>query len=136
MAVQYETALRTAQGTQWETSIGASPKVQVRTGTQPANCAAASTGTLIAEWSLAADFATQSAGAVTLSGLPLTTTAANANAGGTLHYRIMDSAGTTCKEQGSVSVAGGGGDMEIDSLTVAAAQTMRITAYTKTFPGA
>lgn len=136
MAVQYSITLRNDQGAAWENTIGASPKIQIRSGTQPANCAASATGTLVAEFSLGSDFATQANGTVSLSNLPISTTAAAANAGGAMHYRILNNAGSACHDQGTVTATGGGGDMEIDSMTVSLGQTLRIVAFSKTFPGA
>lgn len=136
MTVQWSQTVRNDQAQAWETSLGASPKVQLRSGTQPANCAASSTGTLIAEFTLGSDFASVASGVVSVTGLPSSVTAVAANAGGAMHYRIFNNAGSTCHEQGSVTATGGGGDMEIDSMTVSIGQTLRIVAFQKTVPGA
>lgn len=135
MAVQYSTAVRNAMGDAWETAMGAAIKVQIRTGSPPANCAAASTGSLLCEFTLASDWsAAASSGVKTLSNTPISATASAA--GTAAHYRFFDNAGTTCHEQGTITATGGGGDMEIDSTTVTNGQTLRITGYTKTWPGA
>ena len=55
MAVQFSTAVRNAWLDTTESTIGTSPKLQIRTGAQPANCAAAATGTLLAEITCPAD---------------------------------------------------------------------------------
>lgn len=135
MAVQYSTAVRNAMGDAWETAMGTGIKVQIRTGSQPTNCAASSTGTLLCEFTLASDWSANAAsGQKSLANTPISATA---SASGTAaHYRFMDSTGATCHEQGTVTATGGGGDIEIDSTTVSSGQTLRITGYTKTWPGA
>jgi hypothetical protein len=135
MTVQYSTAVRNAMGDAWETAMGTSAKARIYSGSMPANCGTARSGTLLAEWAMASDWsAAASAGAKTLSSLPLSTTGAAAGTAG--YYSIMDSAGTTCHEQGTVTATGGGGDMTIDNTSIAASQTVQITGFTKTWPGA
>lgn len=137
MTIQNSVAVRNANLDSIETTIGTSAIVRIYSGAQPANCAAVRTGTLLASFNLAADWAAAaSAGSKAFNNLPLSTTAvagAPTNAG---HYAIMDSAGTTCHEQGSITVTGGGGDMTIDNVSIATGQTVNITAWTKTAPGA
>lgn len=135
MTVQNSTAVRNAQGDAWETAIGTSAKLRIYSGAQPANCAASRTGTMLVEYSLASDWcAGASSGAKVFSNLPLSTTAAATGTAG--HYAIMDSAGTTCHEQGSVTATGGGGDLTIDNTSIASGQTVNVTGFTKTWPGA
>lgn len=131
--VQYSTGVRNAMGDAWETAMGTSIKIQIWSGTQPANCAAAATGTKLAEWSLASDWsAAGGSGAKSLSSLPLTTTGLAAGTAG--YYRFTATDGTTCHEQGSVGTSGT--DMIIDNASIAIGQTVQITAFTKTWPGA
>lgn len=135
MTVQWSTSLRNALLDAWETAIGTSAKVYIRTGSPPANCAAADSGDLLAEFDLASDWAAAaSGGSKGLNNLPLEETAIASGTAG--HYRIKDSAGTTCHEQGTVTASGDGGDMILDGLSVSLGQTLRITAWTKTAPGA
>jgi|ERR1043166_125203 hypothetical protein len=135
MTVQYGTTMRNALLDQWETTIGTGAKVYIRTGSPPANCAAADTGTLLVEFDLGSDWAANAgSGAKTLNSLPVSATAV---AGGTAgHYRIKDSAGTTCHEQGTVTATGGGGDATIDNTSITSGQSVQITGWTKTAPGA
>lgn len=89
MTVQFSVAVRNATLDAVETAVGASPKLQLRTGAQPANCAAAATGTLLAEITCPADWmAAASSGTKVLSG---SWTVAAAAAGTAAHYRIVDS---------------------------------------------
>jgi hypothetical protein len=100
MTVQRSVAVRDAKNDVEETTIGTSPILQLRTGAQPANCAAAATGTLLGSSSLPSDWLTNSsAGTKSKNG----TWAGTASAAGTVgHYRILDSTGTTCHQQGTV----------------------------------
>lgn len=135
MSQQYSTALRNAWLADWETQIGASPHVHIQTGAPPANCAAAATGTTLAIFDLAADWASAPSGGVSgFNNLPIVDAGiADGNAG---HYRIYNNATTVCHEQGTVTVAGGGGDMIIDNVAIATGQVVQILSYTKTAPGA
>jgi hypothetical protein len=134
MTVQWSTTLRNNLLDQIETTIGTSAKVQIRTGAQPANCAASAAGTLLAEFALGSDWAdAASSGSKAFSSVPLSTTGLAAGSCG--HYRIVDSAGTTCHEQGTITATGGGGDITIDNVVIAVGQTVNITAWTKTAPG-
>jgi hypothetical protein len=134
MTIQMSTALRNALVAQIESITGPSAKVQVRTGAQPANCAAADTGILLAEFALGADWSTQLAGVLTFSSVPINTAAVGN--GTAAHYRLKDSTGNVCTMQGTVTVTGGGGDLTVDNATIAPAQAVQITGWTITAPGA
>jgi hypothetical protein len=131
MAIQHSVAVRNAKLDAIETATGASPKLELRTGTKPANCAAATTGTLVALMDLPADhLAAAASGQKAKSGTWQDTTANNAGTIG--YYRIFANDGTTCHEQGSVTITGGGGDMTVDNPVVEAGQQITVTAYTLT----
>lgn len=119
----------------WETAIGPSAKLRFYTGAQPANCAAAEAGTLLAEDAMASDWAAAaSAGAKVFNNLSLVTTGLAAGTIG--HYRIYDSTGATCHEQGAVTITGSGGDLTVDNPSIAIGQTINVNGFTKTAPGA
>ena len=102
-AIQFSTALRNAMLAQIEATIGTSPKLRIFTDSRPANCAAASVGTLLCEIALPSDWlAAPSGGTVAKNGTWSGTTIAAGTAG---YYRIFDTAGTTCHEQGSITQA-------------------------------
>jgi hypothetical protein len=133
MTVQYSVTLRNAMGDAWEAAMGTSAKIRIYSGAMPASCATAASGTLLAEFALASDWSAAAAsGAKTLSSLPLSTTGAAAGTAG--YYRFFDTAGTTCHEQGTVATSAA--DMIIDNASIALSQTVQITGYTKTWPGA
>lgn len=135
MTIQFSTAVRNALLESIEATIGVSAHVQLWSGTQPANCATAPTGTKLAEWTLASDWSAAASGGVkSLSSTPLSTTGLAAGSVG--YYRFTDSPTTTCHEQGSVTATGGGGDLTIDNVVIALGQSIQITGFTKTAPGA
>lgn len=131
MSVQYSVAVRNGKLDAVPTAIGASAILKIRTGAQPANCAAADSGTVLATLNLPATYmAAASGGTAAKTG---TWEDASADAAGTVgHYRIYASDGVTCHEQGSVTATGGGGDMTVDNAVFAAGQDFLITGYTKT----
>ncbi len=134
MAQQFSVAVRNARLDAYESTIGASPKLRFYTGAQPANCAAARTGTLLAELALPADWMANAAnGSKAFSGTWAGTGAAAAGTGTTIgHFAIMDAAGTTCHHQGSVTATGGGGDMTVDNVSLAQNQSVSVTGFTLT----
>lgn len=131
MALQYSVTVRNAQLDAVETTVGAAPLLRIYSGSAPANCAAAASGTLLAEATLPSDWmAAASSGSKALSG---TWQDASANATGTAgHWRLYESGGTTCHAQGTVTATGGGGDMTLDNTSIASAQSVTITSFTIT----
>lgn len=129
MALQFSVAVRNARLDATETVVGVTPKLRLFTGTPPADCATASTGTLLVELTLPSDWmATASGGVKALAG----TWSGVATTGGTAGYfRLFDSAGTTCHEQGTVAATGA--DMNLSpSAVLAASQPISITAFSLT----
>lgn len=130
MTVQLGTTLRNNMLDQVESTTGTSAKLQIRTGAQPANCAAADSGTLLCEITLPSDWmAAASGGTKAKSGTWQGTGAASGTAA---HFRVKDSAGTTTHMQGSVTATGGGGDMTLDNTSIASAQTVTVNTFTLT----
>jgi hypothetical protein len=133
MAFQFSVAARNAALDAIETAIGAAPTLEIRSGSVPANCAAAATGTVLATIPLPSDWlAAASAGAKALLG---TWQDASADAAGTAaHFRVNQ--GATCHVQGTVTATGGGGDMTVDNTSFGVGQQVNITAFTITAGGA
>lgn len=131
MALQESVTVRNAKLDAIETAIGTSARLKIRTGAQPANCAAADSGTVLADLTLPSDWmAAASSGTKAKSG---TWEDTSADATGTAaHFRLYASDGTTCHMQGSVTATGGGGQMEVDSTSFTAGQTFTVTAFTLT----
>lgn len=129
MAVQFSTTVRNARLDAIESAIGAAPKLLLYTGSIPANCAAAATGTLLATLTLPSDWeANASAGAKAIAGGPWSGTASAAGTAG--YFRIMDSTNTTCHIQGTVGQ--GSGDLSFDNNVLANGQNIQITAFSIT----
>lgn len=102
MARQYGTTLRNDLIQQYETSIGTSPKLRMITGTPPAACSTAQSGTQLIEITLPSDWqGAPSGGTAALAGTWSGTVAAAGTAG---YYRILTSGGT-CYEQGTITQA-------------------------------
>ena len=131
MTIQFSTAVRNARLDAIETTIGTTPILTIRSGAQPANCAAANSGTVLATVNLPSDWeAAASSGSKTLLG---TWQDVSADATGTAaHFRIHDSTGTTCHMQGSITLTSGGGDMELDNTSLTAGQQFTVTSFTIT----
>lgn len=134
MAKQFSTAVRNALLDAIETAVGTGAILRIRTGAAPANCAAADSGTVLATLTLPSDWmAAASAGAKAKSGtwedlVP-------DNAGTAAHYRLYASDGTTCHEQGTVTVTGGGGDLTLDTVSITTSP-VSITTWSYTAPNA
>lgn len=131
MALQYSVAVRNAQLDAVEGTAGTAALLRIYSGSPPANCAAAASGTLLAEMTLPSDWmAAASSGSKALAG---TWQDASANATGTAgHFRLYDSGGTTCHAQGTVTATGGGGDLTLDNTSIASGQSVTITSFTIT----
>jgi hypothetical protein len=128
MAVQLSVSARNAKLDSIETTVGTSPKLQIRTGAQPASCATADSGTLLCEITCPSDWAAAaSSGAKAKSGTWSGTGVAAGTAG---HFRLKDSAGTTTHLQGSITATSGGGDMELDNTSIAVDQTVTVNTFT------
>lgn len=135
MTVFLSDAVRNAKLDAYETAIGTSPQLRIYNGTIPADESAALSGnTLLAQGTLPSDWMSNSAtGVKAKSGTWTLTGQAGAGAGtpGTF-YRIYDSTGTTCHEQGSFTASGGGGDMTADNNNIANGQSLSVSTFQKT----
>jgi len=138
MALQLSTAVRNAMASQFETVIGASPTLEIRTGAPPANVAASDSGSALATITLPANWlADASGGAVALAGTWTGTVTGTGEAG---HFRIKASGGAV-GAQGTVSqraADGGTGDMQLAQATadLVSGQSFAVTAMTITVQGA
>lgn len=131
MTVQLSVAVRNARLDAIETTIGASAILKIRTSAQPANCATADSGSVLATLNLPSDYmAAASSGSKAKSG---TWEDTSADATGTAaHWRLYASDGTTCHAQGTVTITGGGGDMTVDNTSFASGQAFTVTGFTLT----
>lgn len=131
MAIKISQTVRNARLDAIETAIGVSAVLKIRTGAPPTNITDADSGTVLATLNLPSDWmAAAASGSKAKAG---TWQDATADASGTAaHYRIYASDGTTQHMQGTVSATGGGGDMELDNVSINAGQSVTITAFTLT----
>lgn len=128
MALQFSTTVRNARLDTIESTIGTTPTLEIRSGSAPANCATADSGTVLATFTLPSDWmAAASGGAKAIAGGPWQDTSADAT-GTAAHFRIKQS--STCHLQGTVGQ--GSGDLSLDNTSIVAGQTVSITAFTIT----
>jgi len=129
MTIQLSTGVRNAMLDAIETAIGTAAVVKIKTGSPPANCAAADSGSVLVSYTLGSDWAGAAAsGSKAFSSTPISGTATGT--GTAAHYRVYASDGTTCHMQGTVATSGG--DMTIDNAVITTGQSVNITAWTIT----
>jgi len=129
MAIQFSVGVRNHRLDGIEVHIGTSPTLEIRSGSVPANCAAADAGTVLATLTLPSNWmAAASGGSKALAGTWEDLSADNTGTAG--HFRLK--AGATCEIQGTVTATGGGGDMEVSNTSFAAGQAFSVTQFTLT----
>jgi hypothetical protein len=107
--------------------------LKIRTGVQPASANDAASGTLLATFTLADPaFAAGVAGVKTLDADPDLTTVGLA--AGTAGWARLESSTPGTVMDFSVTATGGGGDIEVDNVSIAVDQNVTITAGTVTMP--
>lgn len=131
MPIELSVAVHNARLDAIETQVGTAPILRIRTGARPASCATADSGTVLATMTLPSDWAANaSAGSKAKAG---TWEDLAGDAAGTAgHWRLYDSAGTTCHMQGDCTATGGGGSMELDNLSIAVGQSVTVSAWSVT----
>ena len=124
MAIQYNTAHRTAVVDDLVTKCGPLATIKIWTGPQPANCATADSGTLLATLTgNVTQFGTTASGVLTISNV---TSGVAGNSGTSGHFRIYPSAATTTNAviQGTASTTG---DLVLSCNTINSGNTVSIT---------
>lgn len=135
MTIQFSDSVRNGRLNAIETAVGTSAVLKIRTGTQPATCATADSGTVLATLNLDSNWMLDaSSGSMGKTGTWSDTSADAAGTAG--HFRLYASNGTTCHMQGSITATGGGGDMELDNTSIASGQQVSIATFTLTDGGA
>jgi len=111
------------------TAWGASPLLRIYSGTAPTDTGTALSGnTLLAVITLAP----ASAASGTKDCLGGVQTVAAAATGTASFYRVYNSAGSTCHEQGSVGTSGT--DVVIDNTSINSGQSVKFNSFSKTYP--
>jgi hypothetical protein len=133
MALQLNVATRNARLDTIESTNGTSCALEIRTGAQPADCSAASTGTILVTINLPTDWmAAAASGSKAKAGTWQDTSADNT--GTAAHFRVYNSQatkdGTSCFLQGSVGQ--GSGDLSLDNTSIVAGQQVTINTFTLT----
>ena len=127
MAYQYSTTLRDNQLAQILATIGTSGATLVIYGgttapSEPANCAATATGSVLATIDLpASPMGTPSAGSVSMSGTWSATASATGLAG---YFRILDSS-SNVHVQGNVT-----SDLVLNNTSITSGQTVSVSQFT------
>ena len=129
MALQLSTAVRNARLDAIESNSGTAAVLKLRTGAQPANCAASDSGTVLCSMTLPSDyFSAASSGAMAKNG---TWSGTGIGGGGTIaHFRLYKSDGSTVVAQGTVGI--GSGDLQVDNNVIADGQVVTVTSFTLT----
>lgn len=128
MGLQLSVAVRNAQLDAIEVAAGPSPVMEIRSGPQPANCAAVDTGDLLASLPLPVDWmAAAAGGSKAKSGLWEDLAASATGPAG--HWRIKNTALSVCHLQGSVSIGGGGGQLQLDTIALVLGADVLITSF-------
>ncbi len=135
MSLQFSTTYRNGLLDQLDTIPGAYQTLVIYSGSVPANCAASESGTVLVEFDLQQpSWNPASSGQKSLADITITTTAVASGTAG--HFRLYDGAANTCHIQGTITVTAGGGDMTVDNTSINSGQTINITQFTLTAPGA
>lgn len=130
MPIKMSVAVRNARLNAIETAIGTSAVLKIRTGSPPTNISDADSGTVLVTINLPSDWMDNASNG---SKPKLGTWSASASATGTAgHFRLYASDGATQHMQGTVTITGGGGDMEVDNTSIASGQTVTVTTFTLT----
>ena len=131
MALQLSVAVRNSRLDAIETAVGLTPIMKIFTGSMPASCATADSGSVLATLTLPSDWmAAAASGSKSKSGTWQDSSADSTGTAG--YFRIYDSAGTTCHLQGTVTLTAGGGDMTVDNTSFASGQSFTVNTFTLT----
>lgn len=109
--------------------------IEIRTGAQPASVATAASGTLLGTLTLsdpAFGAATVASPAVATANAITSDTSADAS-GTAAWFRAYDSNGLGVID-GDITATGGGGDLELDDVSVVAGGTIAVTSWTVSMP--
>lgn len=105
--------------------------LEIRTGSQPASANDAATGTLLATLTLNDPaFGAAAAGVATANAIAADAGDADGTAG---WFRAKDSDANTVID-GSITVTGGGGDLELNTVSISTGVDVEVTAWTVTMP--
>ena len=130
MAIQYSLGHRTNAMSTLNTDIGASAVIKVFTGSAPANCGTADSGTLLVTFAgNAGGFGAAASQVLTASAVASATASGTGTAG---YFRIYPNAATTTNAvvQGTCGLSAA--DMILTNTNIASGQTCNFTSLTVT----
>lgn len=117
---------------------GSQGSLRIFSGTVPANLTVTPTGTQLVSIPVGTTalnaFAATNTGTLVASGNSLPWTGTATNTGTASFFRFYTAAGVAVL-QGSVSVTGGGGELQLSTLTVTAGNVIAVSAFTSTISG-
>lgn len=131
MSMQLAADVRNAGLDAYETAIGTSPILKIRTGAKPANITDADSGSVLATINLPSDWMAAASGGVKVKSGTWEDTSADAD-GTAGHFRIYASDGTTVKAQGTVTNTSGSGPMKINNTSIVTGQPVTVVTFTLT----
>ena len=131
MPLQLSTAARNARLDSIETATGTGPVLRILSGSMPANCAAAETGTVLVEMTLPSDWMLAASGGSKAKDGTWQDLLANAN-GTAGYFRIYDSTITTCHMQGECTDTAGAGPMKLSTTTIVINEPVTVATFTLT----
>lgn len=105
--------------------------IQFRSGSQPAAITDPDTGTLIGTLTLQNPASSGASGGVAAATLPVSTSSTVA---GTIGWARVKTSGGTAILDGSVSLPGGGGDIEVTIITLVNDDVLQLVSFTVTAP--
>ena len=122
--MQYSTTVNNARLDAVETAISTAPTLKLYSGSAPANCAAADTGTLLVSMTLPSDWmAAANAASKAMAGSWSGTASGGAGATPT-HFRLFQ--GATCHLQGTAGI--GSGECQVNG-TITGGQTVSVSSF-------
>ena len=131
MSLQFDATTRGSWCTTLNTNVGASAVLDIFSGSPPATCATADSGTLLASLTCnSGGFGTVASAVLTASAITPATAGATGTAG---YFRLKDS-GSVVHLQGTVAVSGA--DLNITNTSINSGDTVSVTSWTITAPGA
>lgn len=128
MTLGYVAATRNAKLNAITTEVGTGALIVIYSGTRPAT--GGTETTILAELSVSGAFAAAAAaGVLTVNAV---TQDSSANATGTASWFRVKTSAAVAKIDGSVTATGGGGDLQLVTVSITAGQPVQITSFTIT----
>jgi hypothetical protein len=131
MALQFSQTCLNGRANYIATAVGNSGYLEIYTGSVPTNCAASTTGTLLATFNLAAPFSPGASAGVLSPTLPSNATAGNTGTAG--YWRVFESDNATCVMQGTCGTTGA--DLNLNTTSIVSGGPVQISSWTITEGG-